>query len=137
WLPREDVRDAFLSRRAKRLADLPQGAVLGTSSLRRKALALLARPDLRVVEFRGNVETRLRKLDEGVADATLLAAAGLNRLGLTQEATSFLEPDEFLPAIAQGAIALEARAGDARILDLAGALDHEATAICVTAERAF
>jgi hydroxymethylbilane synthase len=137
WLPREDVRDAFLSRRAKRLEDLPQGAVLGTSSLRRKALALLARPDLRVVEFRGNVETRLRKLDEGVADATLLAAAGLNRLALPHEATGYLEPDAFLPAIAQGAIALEARAGDNRVRDLAGALDDEATAICVTAERAF
>jgi hydroxymethylbilane synthase len=92
-LPRADPRDAFISQKAARLEDLPQGAVLGTSSLRRKALALKLRPDLRVVDMRGNVETRLRKLEAGEADATLLAIAGLTRLGLADRATSLLDPE--------------------------------------------
>ena len=108
-LEREDPRDVFISRKARSLAELPQGATLGTASLRRQAIAKRARPDLNVVSLRGNVETRLRKLDEGEVDATLLALAGMKRLGLTQHATSIMAVDEFLPAVAQGAIGIEAR----------------------------
>src|SRR5438128_847625 len=111
-LAREDPRDVFISRKAKTLHDLPQGAVLGTASLRRQALAKRLRRDLAVVSFRGNVETRLRKLDDGVVDATLLALAGLKRLGLAHAATAVLPVDEFLPAVGQGIIAIEARADD-------------------------
>jgi hydroxymethylbilane synthase len=136
-LPREDVRDAFLSPKAARLADLPQGAVLGTSSLRRQAQVKRLRPDLSVITYRGNVDTRLRKLAEGVADATLLAFAGLRRLGLEEAATSLIETDEMLPAIAQGAIGIETRIGDERMAALLGPLHDEPTHICVTAERAF
>ena len=120
-LPREDTRDALLSPKARSLADLPEGAVLGTSSLRRRAMALRLRPDLKVVDMRGNVETRIRKLDEGLADATILAMAGLNRLGLADRASGVLEGDGWLPAVAQGTIAIAARAGDAVNLDRAGA----------------
>ena len=134
---REDVRDAFLSPQAENLAALPRGAVLGTSSLRRKALALLLRPDLRVIDFRGNVATRLRKLDEGVAAATLLALAGLKRLGLAHRATSILSPDDFPPAVGQGTIAIEARAADGATLQRLAAIDHRASALCLAAERAF
>lgn len=137
FLPREDVRDAFLSTRAASIAGLPRHAVVGTSSLRRRAMTLRLRPDLQVVEFRGNVETRLRKLRDGVADATLLAAAGLNRLGMADHAASLIPTEEFLPAVAQGAIAIETRAGDDDILDLVDAIGHADTAICVAAERAF
>lgn len=136
-LPREDVRDAFLSPRASSLAALPAGAVVGTSSLRRQAQVLRARPDLRVVGFRGNVETRLRKLADGVADATLLACAGLRRLGLTDKITAPLPVDDFLPAIAQGAVGIEIRADDARARALLAPLDDAATTRCVAAERAF
>src|SRR5687767_3347668 len=107
FLPREDPRDAFISRKAKSLAELPSGATLGTASLRRQAQALRLRPDLKVVPLRGNVETRLRKLDEGAADATLLALAGLKRLGLADAATAVLDTEEFLPAVGQGAIGIE------------------------------
>jgi hydroxymethylbilane synthase len=103
YLPREDVRDAFVSHRHSAIAALPQGAVVGSSSLRRRAQLLNRRPDLRVVEFRGNVQTRLRKLEEGVAEATFLAAAGLNRLGLRDLARQAIAPEEMLPAVAQGA----------------------------------
>ena len=113
FLPREDVRDAFLSGGAAAgIADLPQGAVVGTSSLRRRAQLLARRPDLQVVEFRGNVQTRLRKLSEGVAQATFLAMAGLNRLGMADVATSAIAPEDMLPAVAQGAIGIERRADD-------------------------
>ena len=114
FLEREDPRDAFISRKAKSLAELPRGATVGTASLRRQAMVKRLRPDLEVVPLRGNVETRLRKLDEGVADATLLALAGLKRLGLADAATAVLSVDEFLPAVGQGAIGIETRADDAR-----------------------
>ena len=136
-LERADVRDAFISPAAAHLAELPQGAVLGTSSLRRGAMALRLRPDLRVVEFRGNVETRLRKLAEGVAQATLLAAAGLARLGLSHHVTALLDADAWLPAPGQGVIAIAARADDVATRTLLAAIDHRASAIVLAAERAF
>src|SRR5262245_57012794 len=117
-LPREDVRDAFVSRKATSLADLPRGAIVGTASLRRQALVRRARPDLKVEPLRGNVETRIRKLDDGVADATLLALAGLKRLGLADVATAVLDIDAFLPAVGQGAIGLETRERDTRTREL-------------------
>src|SRR3954452_24093810 len=113
-LPREDARDVFISRKAATLRELASGARVGTASPRRQALVKRLRPDLDVVPFRGNVETRLRKLDEGVVDATLLALAGLRRLGLAEAATAILDTEEFLPAVGQGIVALEARADDAR-----------------------
>jgi hydroxymethylbilane synthase len=136
-LEREDVRDAFISRKAGALSGLAAGSVVGTSSLRRHAQVRRLRPDLAVVNFRGNVETRLRKLDEGVADATLLALAGLKRLGLAQAATVILPVEEFLPAVGQGAIAIETRAAHARVRDLVAAIDHGDTSTALTAERAF
>jgi len=137
FLVREDVRDAFLSPHAASLSALPENAILGTSSLRRKALALRLRSDLEVVEFRGNVQTRLQKLEDGVAHATLLAVAGLKRLGLIEKATGFTDPESFLPAVGQGAIAIETRADDTRIIDLLKPLNHIETEIAVRAERAF
>lgn len=136
-LPREDVRDAFISPKAKTIADLPQGAVVGTSSLRRQAQVLALRPDVKVITFRGNVQTRLRKLEEGIADATLLAMAGLNRLSKTDVVTSALEPEDLLPAVAQGAIAITLRKDDPETLDLLKPLNDETSAIRVTAERAM
>ena len=136
-LPRGDVRDAFISSRVARLADLPKGAVLGTSSLRRKALALRARPDLTIVDLRGNVDTRLRKIAEGVADATLLAAAGLARLGLGDRVASFLDSAVWLPAPGQGTIAIAARSGDRVMRDRLAAIDDRATALALAAERAY
>ena len=136
-LPREDVRDAFISPKAKSVAELPPGAVIGTASLRRGAQILHRRPDLQVVNFRGNVQSRLRKLGEGVVDATLLAMAGLNRLGLSQHVTSALETDDMLPAVAQGAIGITCRADDQRALEFLSALNHQDTMIRITAERAF
>jgi len=136
-LKREDVRDAFLSPVAMRLADLPRGAVLGTSSLRRKALALRQRPDLKVVDLRGNVETRVKKLAEGKADATFLALAGLRRLGLEDRATSLVEAHKWLPALGQGTIAIMTREGDDRTRALVAAIDHRDTSIALVAERAF
>jgi hydroxymethylbilane synthase len=137
FLEREDVRDAFISGKAGSLDDLPQGAVVGTSSLRRRAQILRARPDLRLVEFRGNLGTRLRKLAEGQADATLLAAAGLNRLGEADKVTAYLDPERFPPAPAQGAIGIEIRAGDARVAALVAPLNHAETHDAVIAERAM
>jgi len=137
FLPREDVRDAFLSRKAASLADLPAGAVVGTSSLRRRAMVKRLRPDLQVVEFRGNVQSRLRKLEEGVADATLLAYAGLRRLGMAGEATSLIEVEDFLPAVGQGAICIESRADDTATNDMLGLIHHAETAVALTLERAF
>ena len=136
-LPREDPRDVLLSRDGLRLAELPPGAVVGTASLRRRAQVLELRPDLEVVTFRGNVQTRIRKLQEGQADATLLALAGLNRLGLQAEATQIFEVDEVLPAVAQGAIGVECRSDDAETLRRLAAIHCDQTAICVTAERAM
>jgi hydroxymethylbilane synthase len=136
-LAREDVRDAFISRTAQNLRGLPAGAVVGTSALRRQAQVRRLRPDLRVANFRGNVETRLRKLDEGAADATLLALAGLKRLGLAHAATAILSVEEFLPAVGQGTIAIETRAADARVRDFLAPIDHADTSAALAAERAF
>ncbi|MDZ7823876.1 MAG: hydroxymethylbilane synthase [Ahrensia sp.] len=137
FLEREDPRDAFLSKSAANLMAMPQGAVIGTSSLRRQALVRRARPDLKVVGFRGNVQTRLRKLEEGVADATLLANAGLRRLGMSHEITDLIDLHVFPPAPGQGAICLEGRADDVRILKLIEPLNHAATFSALTCERAF
>ncbi len=136
-LQREDVRDAFISLKYKTLSDMPQGAVIGTSSLRRAAQVRRVRPDLQVVEFRGNVQTRLRKIADGVADATFLAMAGLNRLGMADRATSAIETSVMLPAVAQGAVGIEIRSDDAATARALAPLNHETTAICVAAERAF
>jgi hydroxymethylbilane synthase len=136
-LPREDARDAFVGRAARAFADLPYGAVLGTSSLRRRALALRRRPDLRIVEFRGNVGTRLKKLEKGIADATLLAMAGLRRLDLADHATAILDATEFVPAVGQGAIAVELREGDAETSALVAPILDADTGLAVAAERAF
>jgi hydroxymethylbilane synthase len=134
---REDPRDAFISRKAKSLHDMPPGAVVGTASPRRQALVKRLRPDLTVVMLRGNVETRLRKLDAGEVDATLLAVAGLKRLGLLSTATAILDPDEFVPAVGQGAIGIETRAHDARTRALVEAIDDADTRAALAAERAF
>ncbi|WP_137042579.1 hydroxymethylbilane synthase [Pseudolabrys sp. FHR47] len=136
-LEREDPRDAFISLKAKSLADLPQGARLGTASLRRQAIVKKARPDLVVSPLRGNVETRLRKLEAGEVDATLLAIAGLNRMGLADHATHIMPADEFLPAVAQGAIGIETRGDDNRTRQFVAPINHAPTFIAVACERAF
>jgi hydroxymethylbilane synthase len=137
FLPREDVRDAFVSASYQRLTDVPEGAKVGTSSLRRRAQLLVRRPDLQVVEFRGNVQTRLRKLSEGVAEATFLAMAGLNRLGRTEVAQSALDPEEMLPAVAQGAIGIERRIDDTTTASMLEAIHDTPTGQRLAAERAF
>jgi hydroxymethylbilane synthase len=136
-LEREDPRDVFVSRKARTLAELPQGACLGTGSLRRQAIAKRMRPDLRVIPLRGNVETRLRKLDAGEADATLLALAGLKRLELVGHATAVMSVEEFLPAVGQGAIGVEARMDNSRISDILARIDHVDTSTAIACERAF
>lgn len=136
YLPREDVRDAFISLLHGSFDDLPEGATVGTSSLRRRAQALARRPDLRVVEFRGNVQTRMRKLGDGVAEATFLAVAGLNRLGAEIKAAP-IPGEVMLPAVAQGAIGIELRLDDELALAMVQPLNHEETAIRLRAERAF
>ncbi len=136
-LEREDPRDVFISRKAKMLTDLPKGATLGTASLRRQAVAKRARPDLNVTPLRGNVETRLRKLEEGQVDATLLALAGLKRLGLEQHATHIMSSQEFLPAVAQGAIGIETREDNGRVRELLGHVNHDDTYTAISCERAF
>lgn len=136
-LPREDTRDVWISPIAKSIKDLPEGAKVGTASLRRQAQVLAQRPDLEVVLFRGNVDTRLAKLAAGEVDATLLAAAGLNRLGRSGEATSFLAIEEMLPAVAQGAVGVETREDDERAKAMLQPLHHELTHQAITAERAF
>ena len=135
-LPHEDPRDALIAGVAS-LAELPQGAVVGTSSLRRKAQVLARRRDLKVVDFRGNVDTRLRKLERGEVQATLLALAGLKRLGLEGRASAVLSTEEMLPAVAQGAIGIETRIGDTRLRAILAPLHHAPTARAVTAERAL
>ena len=135
--PREDPRDVLISADARGLAGLPKGARIGTSSLRRRAQLLARRPDVAIVELRGNVDTRLRKLADGAADAVILAAAGLRRLGVTPAGAVALEVDELLPAIGQGALAIEARADDARVAELVRPLDDPTSAAAVAAERAF
>lgn len=137
FLPREDVRDAFVGAAAPRLLELPHGATIGSSSLRRQALIRRLRPDINVITYRGLVDTRLRKLAEGQVDATLLAYAGLKRLGKDHVTTELLDPAEFPPAPAQGAICVESRIGDNRVNDLLDAINHRPTCDAVTCERAF
>jgi hydroxymethylbilane synthase len=135
-MEREDPRDAFVSSRFDCLADLPQGAVVGTSSLRRVVLVRALRPDLRIEPLRGNVDTRLRKLDEGHYDAIILAAAGLKRLGLGQRIRQVFEPEQMLPAAGQGALGIEIRGDRPDLLQALAPLAHQATWLAVTAERA-
>lgn len=137
FLEREDPRDAFIGREVKRLLDLPHGALVGSASLRRQALIRRARPDLEVVNFRGNVETRLRKLRSGDVDATFLAYAGLRRLGLGDVVTELMDVKTFPPAPGQGAITVESRIGDSRIDALLAPLNHLPTSTALNCERAF
>lgn len=137
FLEREDVRDAFMSVSVKDIDSLPERARFGTSSIRRAAQAKRLRPDLEIVPFRGNVHTRLQKLVDGVADATLLAMAGLNRLEEAHRVTSVLSPEDFMPAPAQGAIGLAIRSDDARFADIVAPLDHATTHSTIAAERAM
>ena len=137
FLEREDVRDAFLSVKARGIDYLPERGKFGTSSIRRAAQVLRVRPDLTIVPFRGNVGTRLQKLLDGVADGTMLAMAGLNRLGEGHRATALLDPEIFMPAPAQGAIGIAVRSDDARMAELVAALDHEPTHRAIAAERAM
>jgi hydroxymethylbilane synthase len=137
YLPREDVRDAFISPSLSTLADLAQGAVVGTSSLRRKAQLLNRRPDLNVVEFRGNVQTRLKKLADGVAECTFLASAGLNRLNMDDVPATPINAEDMLPAVAQGAIGIERRADDASVAEMLSKIHHTPTGQQLAAERAF
>lgn len=134
-LPREDPLDALISPKAMTLQTLPQGATIGTSSLRRAAQMLKHRPDLKVVNFRGNVHTRLQKLREGRVDATLLAVAGLKRLGMEKVISAVLPPDVMLPAVAQGAIGIEIREKDQTMRERLRPLSHMPTEICVNTER--
>ena len=136
-LEREDPRDVFISRKARTLAELPRSASLGTTSPRRQAIAKRMRPDLTIVPLRGNVETRLRKLDNDDVDATLLALAGLKRLGLAEHATNIMSAEEFLPAVGQGAIGIEVRADNSRLRDILAHIDHADTSTAVACERAF
>lgn len=137
FLPREDVRDAFISPTLKSIGDLPDGAIVGTSSLRRRAQLLHKRPDLEVVEFRGNVQTRLRKLADGVADCTFLACAGLARLDMTDLPATPISPDDMLPAVAQGAIGIEHRASDSNTTEILAAIHDGPTGTRIACERAF
>jgi hydroxymethylbilane synthase len=137
YLPREDPRDVLISTKAKTFADLAPGAVVGTASPRRQALVKRLRPDVEIVAFRGNVETRLRKLREETVDATVLALAGLKRLGLTDAIATVLSVEDFLPAAGQGAIVIETRENDARTRDLLAAIDDRDTETALNAERAF
>jgi hydroxymethylbilane synthase len=134
---REDPRDAFVSSRFRTVQDLPKGASVGTSSLRRSAQFLHMRPDLRIVPLRGNVDTRLRKLDNGELQAIVLAAAGLRRLGLSERITAFLSPEVVLPAIGQGVLGLEVREKDRETQDLISFLNDPETEVAARAERAF
>ena len=136
-LEREDPRDAFISAACPRLDGLPQGARVGTSSLRRQSQLRARRPDLRIGDLRGNVGTRLGKLEQGDYDAIILAAAGVKRLDVADRVREYIDPDVLLPAIGQGAIGIECRAGDHRILELIEPLNHEPTRIRVLAERAL
>jgi hydroxymethylbilane synthase len=137
YLPREDVRDALISALADTIEDLPHGATFGAASLRRQAQALRLRPDLKPALLRGNVETRLSKAESGAVGATLLALAGLKRLGLAHRARAVLDVEKFLPAPGQGAIAVTARRADARTLEVLNAISDSETMAALTAERAF
>lgn len=134
---REDPRDVLILRNGSKLTDLPQGAKAGTSSLRRRAQLLRLRPDLQVENLRGNLDTRLRKLQEGMYDAIMLAAAGLHRLGWKDRITVYLDPSEFVPAIGQGAVGIEVRADDEAVREKLAPLHHPDTAVAVEAERSL
>jgi hydroxymethylbilane synthase len=134
-LPREDVRDVLISAKYSSIDDLPEGAVVGTSSLRRQAFILAHRPDVKIVPLRGNVETRIQKLKDGQVDATLLAMAGLNRMGLAGEATMIMEPEDMLPACGQGAVCIETREDDQDTQNLFDSIHCNETGLCVFAER--
>ncbi|WP_028725940.1 hydroxymethylbilane synthase [Paracoccus zeaxanthinifaciens] len=136
-LPRNDVRDAFVSLKHDSIASLPKGVVVGSSSLRRRAQLAHRRPDLQLVEFRGNVQTRLKKLEDGVAEATFLAMAGLRRMDMTDVARGAVDPEEMLPAVGQGAIGIERREGDDAVAALLAPINHVETADRLRAERAF
>jgi hydroxymethylbilane synthase len=135
-MEREDPRDAFVSSRFAAFAELPQGALVGTSSLRRVVLLRSLRPDLRIEPLRGNLDTRLRKLDEGQYDAIVLAAAGLKRLGLEERIRHVFEPEQMLPSAGQGALGIEVRSQRTDLLELLAPLSHQATWLAVAAERA-
>ena len=137
FLPREDMRDAFVSQSVNSIASLIEGARVGTSSLRRRAQLMHVRPDLDVVEFRGNVQTRLKKLNDGLASATFLAMAGLNRLNMAHVATVAIEPEQMLPALAQGVIGIERRSNDTKIATLLEPLHDVSTGLQLSCERAF
>ncbi len=137
YLPREDVRDAFVTLDGGAIADLPEGATVGSSSLRRRAQLAHRRPDLNLVEFRGNVQTRMGKLRDGVADATFLAMAGLNRLGMAEVPRMPMDTGEMLPAVAQGAIGVERRTDDRGMAEMLAAIHDHATGLRLTCERAF
>jgi hydroxymethylbilane synthase len=137
FLERADPRDAFISPTAKSLDDLPRGAKIGTSSLRRQAQILARRPDLKVLPLRGNVDTRLRKLADGEADATILALAGMQRLGIAEKVSSVFDTEIMLPSAGQGALGIEIRRDDENMRGLLAPLNDTATSACVSAERAF
>ena len=137
FLPREDPRDALVTLDGRGLADLAHGAVVGTSSLRRRAQLLIRRPDLQVVEFRGNLQTRMAKLRSGVADATFLAMAGLNRMAMTDVPRVAIEADDMLPALAQGTIGVERRSDDTRVDGLLAAIHDGSTGFRLDCERSF
>ncbi len=134
---REDPRDAFVSREFGSLRDLPERSTVGTGSLRRSTQLRFMRPDIRIIAIRGNVDTRIRKMESGELHAVILAVAGLRRMGFADKITSILSKEELLPAIGQGALCLETRKSDSAILDLLGFLHHEETEVTVRAERAF
>lgn len=136
-LPREDTRDVFISNKAKSLADLPDGSVIGSASLRRQSQILARYPKLKVINFRGNVQTRLKKLADGVVDATMLAYAGLKRMNMEEHVTQVIEMDDMLPAISQGAIGIQCRTSDEASLAYLAELNHPETKTCVDCERAF
>ncbi len=136
-LEREDPRDAFISNKVKTLNDLAQGAILGTSSVRRQSQLLRLRPDIKIVPFRGNVNTRLAKLDKGDVDATILAVAGLKRIDLQNRISSYIEPEIILPAVGQGAIGVECLATNIHILKVLEKINHKESEICIKTERSF
>lgn len=136
-LEREDVREVFISRKYRSVTEMPAGARLGSSSLRRRSQAVFLNPAIELVDFRGNVQTRLDKLARGIADATFLARAGLNRLGYDEDFFHDVPVDDMLPAVAQGAVGLQIRSDDAAAREAVSVLNHQATALCATAERAF
>lgn len=137
FLKREDPRDALITRTGQGFSSLPEGALIGTASLRRQAQLLAARPDLKIISFRGNVGTRLKKLQDGVVDATMLAYAGLKRLGMADKASEVLDTDLMLPAPAQGAVCVESRLDNHAMLDLLAPLNDHETERAIVAERAF